>query len=493
MEAFARFSGKGALDPLAIRIYAPFCKSLDDEPFEMPLQKVVQDADASMLMQVTVADAIGLALWRYHEERLEPEIPSEKLDVNRWELRMVDDGEVDYDFPPLQRTKNIVDFASNNMGPARRRGRGKAYDEFALVEASEAKYAENQRLTPKYTKQFEESKAAPAPERAETPTPQPPPDSALDGSPINSAVPKPFAFAHRKGSSGLADAPNLQQIFATPRNDQQKPLKIRFTTVEGQFSTSIIEFSVDTYFAEVLDNVCRRWNLDKAHHFLRIAGTITPCPPDRTIEALGDMSELDLVRRRFAHEGPTAALAGSPASASPNAPLTVQTPATPSKKNKKAGVLAPSALNPSVNPIANVSDAMSQVATYRKYSVMRKQPMSFAPSHPRTLLLDNDYLHILPGEEKAGGKNMFDAPIGKTTIVPFSNVVGSKVTRRRNPQSKSFRVLVFKEQETKRYDFEASSSAEAAEIVEFIQEKIKHLQGLGTVNLPASTKEHTWG
>lgn len=488
VEPFARFSGKGALDPLNIRIYAPFCKSLDDEPFEMPLQKMVSDSEIGVNSQVTVADALGLALWRYHELKLEPEIPVEKLDVNRWEMRMVDDGEVEYDFPALQRTKNIVDFASNNTRPARGRGRGKAYDEFALVEASEAKYLENKKITPKYTKQFEEYTAAPAEDRAVTPTPQQPQDSALDGSPMNTAVPKPFAFAHRKGSMGLADAPTLP-TFATPRTEQQKHLRIKFVSVEGQGSTCVVEFTVDTYLAVVLDNVCHRWGLDKAHHFLRVSGTSTIAPLDRTIEALGNHSELDLVRRRFARDNPTG-LASSPASASPNAPLLVEAPATPSKKNRKA---APNVPGPTSNahPLAQMQDALGSVATFKKYAVMRKQPMSFAPSHPRTLLLENEYLHILPGEEKAGAsKTIFDTTVGKTTTVPFGNVVGSKVSRR---HPKSFRVLVFKERETKRYDFEAGNPGEAAEIVNEIQAKIKPLQGMVVSNFPLNTQQHNWG
>lgn len=488
VEPFARFSGKGALDPLNIRIYAPFCKSLDDEPFDMPLMKMIQDSEIGVNSQVTVADALGLALWRYHELKLEPEIALEKLDVNRWEMRMVDDGEVEYDFPALQRTKNIVDFASNNTRPVRGRGRGKAYDEFALVEASDAKYAENKKITPKYTRQFEEYTAAPANDRIATPTPQQPADSAIDGSPLDSVVPKPFAFTQRKGSTGLADTPTLPTTFATPRTEQQKHLKIRFVSVEGQISTCVVEFTIDTYLAAVLDNVCRRWGLDKAHHFLKVTGTSTIAPLDRTIEALGNYSELDLARRRFARDNPTG-LGSSPASASPNAPLLVDAPATPSKKGKKVVAAAP-VTNSSAHPLAQMQDVLGPAATYKKYSVMRKQPMSFAPSHPRTLLLENEYLHILPGEEKAGGKNIFDTAVGKTTTVPFGNVVGSKVSRR---HPKSFRVLVFKDLATKRYDFEASNPTEAAEIVGEIQAKIKPLQGMVASNYPLNTQPHNWG
>jgi hypothetical protein len=68
---------------------------------------------------VTVADAIGLSLWRYNEEALKPPIQEDKTNVNRWTMRMVEDGEVDYDFPALGRTRPIADFTSNNNRPAR--------------------------------------------------------------------------------------------------------------------------------------------------------------------------------------------------------------------------------------------------------------------------------------------------------------------------------------------------------------------------------------
>lgn len=72
-EGFARFSGKGALNPLNIRIYAPFSNS-PSMPFDMPLQRAVQDSDMGP-SEVKVADAIGLCLWRYQEENMQPTIP----------------------------------------------------------------------------------------------------------------------------------------------------------------------------------------------------------------------------------------------------------------------------------------------------------------------------------------------------------------------------------------------------------------------------------
>jgi hypothetical protein len=94
--------------------------------------------------------------------------------------------------------------------------------------------------------------------------------------------------------------------------------------------------------------------------------------------------------------------------------------------------------------------------------------MSFASSTSRILALDNEYIHIMPGETTKGmlRPGGFAVEGGKTTTVHFSSVVGSKVSKK---HPKMFRLIVFKERETKRYDFEAVSADEAVEIVREIR------------------------
>ena len=463
IDIFARLSGKGALDPLNIRIYAPFSET-PDKPVDMPMQRTVKDSDTGDTPAVTVADAIGLSLWRYYEEGFKPAISRSKLDVNRWTLRIVDDGEVEYDFPALNRTSAMVDFTSNNNRPARGRSRAKAYDDFALVEATDIQYLENKRLTPKYSKQFDEIVEEPLDSAPQLPEPHDTGASAIDESPLKTTVHKPFAFATRKQSATLADKPAMPTVHSTPRMGPPKLLKIHFTSLEANTQTSSVEVTTDTYIAEVLDMACRKWNLDKTHHFLKVTGTNTIAPLDRTVEAIGARTDLDLIRRRFAYDG-AMGLTGSPVSSSPNAPLllTTETP----KKGKK-GMSA-------VHPLAQKQDLWSSSGNYKRYTVVRKQPMSFAPSHQRTLLMDGDYMHILPGET---GKTLFDTS-AKSTTVPFSMIVGCKVSRR---HPKTFRVIIFRERETKRYDFEAQSIPEAAEIVKEIRKGMEpfhpHVAGL---------------
>ena len=433
VEVFARLSGKGVPDPLYIRIYAPFSEKADS-PFDMPLLRNVQDNDSGEKPQVTVAEAIGLALWRYREEGLKPPLEKPKLNVNRWTLRMVDDGEVEYDFPALVRTRPIADFASNNSRGVRGRSREKPYDEFALVEATEAQFKENQNLTPKYD-QYASTSDESTPEAPTSST------STIIVSTQRQSQPtekKEVAFAPSIGprkltATTLADKPAIPTTHSTPRMGPAKQLRIHFTSLEASTQVTTIEVTTDTYLAEVLDNVCKRWKLDKAYHILKVSGTNTIAPVDRTVEALGARTDLDLVRRRFANDG-ALGIAGSPGSSSPNAPLMLPSGAgaeTPRKGGKgRTGLAA----GMGSHPLAQKQDLLGSTAKYKKYNVIRKQPMSFAPSHQRVLLMDEDYMHILPGET---GKTLFSEGSGKTSRVPFSMIVGCKVSRR---HPKTFRV-----------------------------------------------------
>lgn len=410
VETFARLSGKGVPDPLNIRIHAPFSQN-SSKPFEMPLQRTVQDSDSGEKPQVTVADAIGLSLWRYLEEGLKPPIEAGKLNVNRWTLRMIEDGEVDFDFPALGRTRPMVDFTSNNNRAARGRSREKPYDEFALVEANDAQYKENQVLTPKY----ELLVASVVEEAPETSHQRPGLGERRASSKATIPTRPTFAAAPPKPVATLADRRALATMHSTPRTGPPKLLKIHFTSLEAFTDVSTIEVTIDTYIAEVLDTVCKGWNLDKSHHILKVSGTNTVAPVDRTVESIGSRKDLDLVRRRFVGDGGLG-LFGSPGSSSPNAPLFL--PAETPKKGRRGA--------PMMHPIAHKPDVLGSTAKYKKYNVVRKQPMSFTPSHPRVLLMDEDYLHILPGE---AGKTLFDTS-AKTTRVPFSIIVGCKVGRR---------------------------------------------------------------
>ncbi|KAL8893332.1 MAG: hypothetical protein Q9192_005372 [Flavoplaca navasiana] len=438
IESFARLSGKGIPNPLNIRIYAPSSDS-PEKPIEMPLQRTVQDSDSGENPPVTVADAIGLALWRYMEENFKPPIASSQLNVNRWALRMIEDGEVDYDFPALMRTRPISDFTSNNNRGPRGRSREKPFDSFALVEASESEIRENQRLTPKYDVQ-----AAAAQERAasENPSTNKKDEGQKDAPTVVPELPP----AVRKLTAAAMDRPVLATQHSTPRMGPPKMLRIHFRSLEADFQTTSIEVTTDTYLAEVLDIVCKKWKLDKAYHHFRVTGTRIVCYLDRTVESIGTHTDLDLERRRFVNEG-AVGLSGSPGSSSPNAPLFLNTESP--KRGKRTA--------PMLHPLAQKADLPGSNSRYKKYTVFRKQPMSFTSHHQYSLILDEEYMHAIPAESAR------TISAEKTRRIPFSEIVGCKQNSR---HAKQFKVVIFRDTAQKRYDWIAQTAAEAAEIVE---------------------------
>ncbi|CZT50045.1 related to stress activated MAP kinase interacting protein [Rhynchosporium secalis] len=446
-ESFASLSGQGEPNPLNLRIWAPFSKS-SSKPFEVIIRKSVHENEAND-RPVAVADLIGLSLWRYTEEKLQPPIPEDKLNVNRWTLRMVEDEEVDYDFPALERVTPLVAFTTANNRAARSRSNSKPYDEFALVEATDEQFQENQSITP----QFKQEVVVSANDDDFMPKNTP---SLAATNPLGGTQPRMNPLLNTmsalRQNVPLADSPVIGTV-ATPalRNSVKKLLRIHIHSADaapGQMIT--LDVTTDTYLADVLDSICKRRHLDKANHVLKLTGSGTVVLLDRTVESIGNRTELDLYRRRFATDGPLT-MSGSPSSSSPKAPMLTDRPDM--RKMRKGPMMGN-------HPLAQESIKQDELgsANYRKYTVWRKQPMRFVGLNERILAIDGEYLHIMP---TATGKTMFEGQ-GKTTTVHFSKVVGCKVTRR---HPTNFKIVIYKISETKRYDFEAKSADEAAEIV----------------------------
>lgn len=450
IEAFASLSGKGSPNPLWIRIYCPFSEK-PEEPFEMPLDRISKDGE-----NITVGEAIGLAIWRYIEEEYKPALSQAQLNANKWALRMVEDGEVDYDFPALVRTSAISDFTSNNNRGARARSREKPWDEFALVEASAAEAEANHKATPQLTPDSSaEIEAALESASVEVIEPLRPETSRSNigrGNPVLGG--QPFSSALNNTSLTPADRPAPQTSHATPRMGVTKTLRIRYFDIDVSAQSMTLEMSADSYIAEVLDHVCKRWNLDKAGFILKVTGTSTIAPLDRTVQALGARSDLDLVRRRFG-AGPLS-LTGSPGSSSPNAPLLLDIDGP--RKGKKGVQM--------LHPLAQKQDLISSASNFKKYNVTRKQLTSFTQGNQRVLAFDGDYLHVMPSDT---GKTLFDSG-AKVTSIAFGDVLKVKVSSK---HPKLVRVVVRRATESKRYDFEAKNAQEAQDIVEDISREMK--------------------
>ncbi|EXJ64222.1 hypothetical protein A1O7_00558 [Cladophialophora yegresii CBS 114405] len=449
LQAFAGLSGKGTPNPLWIKIYAPFSED-PEEPFEMPLARTSKDGNP-----IIVAEAIGHALWRYQEEGLKPALTPEQLDVNKWTLRMVEDGEVDEDFPPLVRTRPVTDFTDNNNRAGRGRSRGRPFDEFGLVEASASQYEANKKETPQL-RPLEQTEAGPV-ITVEGQAPQPPierpgtPKGGVSRTNILLAG-QPFTTALTNASLTPADLPAPAAPQATPRMGSTKPLKVRYLNHDMTAQTMMIETSTDSYIAEILDHVCKRWNLEKAGFVLKVAGTNTVAPLDRTVEALGVRSELDLVRRRF---GAGVTLTGSPGSSSPNAPLLLDIQG-PTKKNKRGQPMQASSLK---------ADMLSSASNFKKYYVTRKQLGGFAQGSQRVLVFDGDIVHVMPADNSSNAK---------FSSIAFNDILKCKVSSK---HPKLVRIVVRRVNESKRYDFEARTAGEAQEIVDEVTREMKLARG----------------
>ncbi|EKD21220.1 uncharacterized protein L3040_000738 [Drepanopeziza brunnea f. sp. 'multigermtubi'] len=445
-ESFASLSGQGEPNPLYLRIWAPFSTSTS-KPFEVIIRRSVHENEVND-RPVAVADLIGLSLWRYTEEKLEPPIPVEKLNVNHWTLRMVEDEEVDYDFPALDRGKPIVAFTTANNRAARSRSNSKPYDEFALVAATDEQFQENQTITP----QFKQEAVASSGDDDFVPTKT----SSLPSMPFAGTQPRQnpllTTMSALRHNATLADSPSIGTV-TTPatRNSIKKLLRVHIHSADaapGQMIT--LDVTTDTYLADVLDIICKKRQLDKANHVLKLTGSGTVVLLDRTVDSIGNRTDLDLYRRRFATDGPLT-MSGSPSSSSPKIPMLSERPSF--QRVRKGSLL-------NTHPLAQEAIKQDEMgsANYRKYIVWRKQPMRFVGLNERILAIDGEYLHIMP---TSTGKTMFEGQ-GKTTTVHFSKVVGCKVTRR---HPTNFKIVIYKTTETKRYDFEAKSADEAAEIV----------------------------
>ncbi|CAK4032402.1 Stress-activated map kinase-interacting 1 [Lecanosticta acicola] len=475
-QRFADLYGRDEPNPLWVKIYAPFSEK-STKPLEVPIRRMKDDRP------VTVAELIGLALWRYVEEGYKPELKSDESNVNWWTLRIVEDEEIDFDFPALVRTRPVIDFTSNNNRPPNRRARDKPWDEFGLTKATQEQFKENEEITPQIGDMGSTGpQALPTPklEAPKMPMPAPmsrtgseaPPTPNVGFNPARNPITGPsFApNAFRKDSSALMDAPQREGRQGAAKTGAPRTVLVTFTDPQSFITRNeTYETTTDSYIAEVFEKSCARLGLDKALHVLKVHGTQTVAPLDRTIEALGDKLHLDLLRRRFAGSGMAGGdgmfglglISNSPGSSSPNAPLDL-TPAnaTPDKGKKKGMrgfTLHPLAAQQKseLNTTSTVALALDRDG--KRYNVLRKQPLSFAATHPRTLIITPEYMTIMPA-----APDSLAAPTGKVTNVPMTSVIGAKVSRK---HPRMVRILVFREKEQKRYDFEAINHREAEEIV----------------------------
>ncbi|RPA71623.1 SIN1-domain-containing protein [Ascobolus immersus RN42] len=451
-------SGQGELKPINLKVYFPVKKD-PLTPITIALRREERQAEGG-IRETTVVNAIGFCLYTYVEEGLEPKLDKDQYNVNKWIMRMVDDGEPDMDFPPLERNKPINTFVVRD-----RRGVQRGPSEFAICLADPQQVEENERLTP---------------------VPKPPPGGV--GAPISlgvqaAMVPPNTAVSEKPALQrpGTADT-NTSITMAPPssavttRQGPTRILRIFMNTVDDFAKSAGISVTSDTTFTEALELICRKKHLNKNDFVLKIFGTTTIMTGEMTVDQLGEDQDLELIRRstrdhgvdgrqdrsesfssilRQVDSGPAASFASSVGISGFIGEEGVEK--EKKKKEKKKGYHG--------IQVAGGQDLLGSI-NYQKFTVWRRQPMSFINRHERTLAIDGEYVHIMPSD----AKTLFETP--KTTSLHISSIIGCKVSRKA-PSNFKIAVLKSEPREIKSYDFEAVNAEQAAEIVTALKEKIE--------------------
>lgn len=424
LQRFAPLSGQGDPGrPFSLRIYLPFSDDPEDT-LEVVMRRDITEDAGSPPRQVTVVDLIGLSLLRYAEEKKEPALSPDKLNVNRWILRMVEDGEIEDDFPPLERRSVLSSYTTANnragggasahgpaRGPARMRANSKVHDDFALVEASQEEYEENKEAMPEYEPAEEADEEAQDDKDEAAPKSAPPPDPSQ----VPESRPNPLLVTTYRPGANLDQPQVAAHTAAQTLKGHQKLLRISILssdTTTGQIVT--VDVTTEAWLAQVRDLVCKKRQLDPSWHVFSIAGTQVKM--DRPVSSLGAVSELDLIRAR--PQNIQLSTTGSPSSASPKMLPFADGHQKKWKSNRFMGA----------HPLAREAlreDGLGGAGNYKKYTVWRKQPMRIVGMSERILVIDGEYIHIMAA---SGGKAIEGR--AKVTTVHFSNVVGCKVMRK---------------------------------------------------------------
>ncbi|BEI81252.1 hypothetical protein CcaverHIS002_0204120 [Cutaneotrichosporon cavernicola] len=359
-----------------------------DQPSNPILATVRKDA--------TVEEVIGHALWKYVGEGRTPELADDEAEQSTvgWGLRIVeDDGEVDEDFPPLDRESAISKFS---------------YGQFGIVRATPSQKKQNAAIAPTIQRRPSRIIADVRPRRPRQAMP-------IVMSPEEDV---PLKQAGLSSSSGAV----LLHVFVR-------------ASADVQFNTTIWAPS-DMYIADLTEVLVTRKSLlqPATEWVLCLADLSLALPLDRTVASLEGMNQLTLVREQWAAEH---GLKGDMRGGDPSASIFKRASEPPAKRE------------------------LGQ--TYKKYTVVRKTPIGRAE---RQLAIDNDYIHILPSENRA----FFDSL--KTTSIHITLVASIKLSGRAG----GFKLYVWRDGSRKRYEFEAENVKQAQEIVDSIEALMRTYQ-----------------
>ncbi|CAO1613477.1 unnamed protein product [Sympodiomycopsis kandeliae] len=399
----------------------------------------------------TMEELIGYGLYCYVEEGWSPAPedggdPDQRLSTTGWILRIVEDGEIDDDYPAIDRSLIVGKFGQ---------------DEFAIVVASAQQAKQNEATQGSVNRRVSRLTAPLA-----QPRPQHLNSAAVASSPSSLAPPPavPGAAAAAAGVTGgrlgaprggptgggpnnitatQAPAGSLISVAGTPIIASSVLSKSTAAANSGIFLRvavtpnaqvrykTTLNVPSETYLADVLDLICKKRSLANPDEWAFVVPDKNIVVPlDRTVESLQGSHDLALVKRStLGAQGDQAALASQ--STNPNASIFKR-------------------LSEPAQPRYNA--AKDVTSTYKSWTVNRKMPM-FVGRHERTLTIDGDWIHIIPTDTRA-----FYA---HAASFPILDVVSCKQSLKM-PQN--FKLIFSRENDQKRYDLEAEDSKQAADI-----------------------------
>ncbi|KAI0746565.1 stress-activated map kinase interacting protein 1-domain-containing protein [Daedaleopsis nitida] len=446
-ELYSAISGRAETESMVVRVFFPMAREPAEQALELNVRK-----------DATVEEVLGYALWMYWEEGWLPKL-DEGLDGEEdpkwaircsaagWILRIAEeDGEVDEDFPPPDRTGKISKFN---------------FDAYAVLEATQSQIQQNKILESKIQRRISrvvvKKKSTGLLNATSTTGNLAPQADSLLGTSANLLG---------LGSLSLGSSIGMFPSSLGPSSSHGPPLFLRIRIASaadepGHVSTTI-QASGGMYMAEVLDAVCTKRKLSDAKDYalvVEVGDSKMNIPLDRTVRSLQGKRELILMKKNMLREYGVE-VRERKGTTDPNASIFTTDVATQEQT------------------LSSMFDFMN---AYRKYTVYRKMPMMVTRS-ARMLTIDGGYIHsarsrlicctlhsapcpaqIIPTVTKA--KHVFDS--GKTSSYHLKSVVACQQSSK---SSATFKLVVHSAADrNKRYEFEAENPKLASEIVTTIR------------------------
>ncbi|KDQ60313.1 hypothetical protein JAAARDRAFT_56224 [Jaapia argillacea MUCL 33604] len=428
-ELYAKTSGRAEKDSISVQVFFPHAKKPAGKAMELKVRK-----DSS------VEEVIGFALWSFWEEGWGPKLDeglggeddpkrATKLSAVGWILRIAEeDGEVDEDFPSPDRTAKIAKFN---------------FDAYAILEATTSQVQQNRTLEAKI--QRRPSRIMAAKKKVEAPA-----TTGLIPPPMNAGTSAVFGSTLGAASGLLSSSLGPSSSYGP-----QIFLRIRIAdTVDAVHVSTTVQASSGMYMQEVLEAVCRKRKLMEPKEYALLLGDMSILIPlDRTVASLQGKTDLALVKRSMLPQlGIDEGKQRPVRTTDPNASIF--------KRMSEV-------------PEVQYSSAMDYTAAYKKYTIYRKLPM-LVGRQERTLAIDGAYIHIMPPTIKA--KAVFES--AKTASYHIKSVV---TCQQSSKSSSTFKFVVYRDGNVKRYDFEAETPRHASEIVMTVRGMKAALERSGTI------------